>query len=389
MKWITGCIGVLIICYCAIHLYDTWTKRNRLDQYKAEVDALERSFFNGTIKPLPGPYLQPGNLSDFKFKVIDLGSASSCKLSENGDVLYRLPIKNRVFLNNQSVREWDYFVLTQNNATVSVPGADVVYMKPNGETISISRDSPNSNIYMSLDSRNGKLLRAKAADFGPEFLEGHRGAGTEGFTCFDGFEVGSFGYYDFDLVFHLIQLQDIDSIFVKGSSTVLGDIGTGSLKGKFTDAFSNQLVFFKAGKVTNEVLPIPAGSVDIAVSKNVVALTMKRYPWEAIPFLRTSPGSYKPLPVPKGAVQAKVKTINSHGEYVLDVLDTYAKQYTGLPWLGHVYFVSKDKYIDMDDIAKKFLPQSVGLNGNTVFSLDERGDLLIESKDGTYLLRRK
>lgn len=337
----------------------------------------EKDYAAGHIKPLDGPFVEPGNIDELQFRVIRLPKISVQSMSFDGDLLCVADVK---------ARPQTWMVIDREGKTKSSFQADRAYMTRTGKVVSFLGDSDHS-IGITFTDTSGQKRHLNDNSYATSITW----TGPPVFT--------SMGFFDSSgkanvLRYHDLELQSKEASipgngFFSPTTESESDGTIGSIYpsgGGNTD----RLGFLKDGKVTDESISIPHEHFSIVASRSGIAVTSGRAYQETVPYRRTGSNRYERLPVPHDSLGAEVTGMNSKGDYLLRVL-AQAKQTSQNqinPYDIESYLVTGRKYYNLRHIHQMLFGTSDEKHGEIATNLfDEYGDMVATTENGAFLIQ--
>lgn len=337
----------------------------------------EKDYAAGHIKPLDGPFVEPGNIDELQFRVIRLPKISVQSMSFDGDLLCVADVK---------ARPQTWMVIDRDGNTKASFQADRAYMTRTGKVVSFLGDSDHS-IGITFTDTSGQKRHLNDNSYATSITW----TGPPVFTSMGFFDsagkVNEFQYYDPQL--------NPKNIKVPGGGfylPVTEDQPDGTVGNVYPQVGGNtdRLGFFKDGKISDESISIPHEYFKIISSKNFVAVTSGRAFQERVPYRRTAPNRYERLAVPQSSLGADLLAINDRGDYVLSVTAPMKQVHTEkqMPYDFGTYLVTGGKYYNLRHIHQMLFGTS-DLQQGAIESamLDEYGDMVATTENGAFLIQ--
>ncbi|MBI1334377.1 MAG: hypothetical protein GC165_16020 [Armatimonadetes bacterium] len=351
-----------------------WVEYQRIAKIKKEADAYDRDFLQGRVEPLPGPYLEIGNIFELQFQVMEL-PGKIVRLLPNGSML------------TQDDRTWT--VLDRDGHIQQSITAEKVFLTSDGKTYSFTQGSPSS-----------QAITMTKPDGVKQSIDDSTKAWN--YATSPGYHIGEHGFYlggidspgqivfdDFDLKPHSAAGSKNLRFQFCGSSEELGDVGIGQPTSPYEKKY---LVFFKGQDLSIEDTHLPTGFLDVVVSGSTIAINCGRAFQERIPYQRTAAGQYLRLAVPTGAVTASVTAINSKGIHILNSWSPSPvearKPGQLMPYWSYLYYVVGNRCYDLREIYTTLFGSLPSLDRVIeTDKIDEQGDIVATTDRGTFLLK--
>ena len=347
-------------------------------QSKAFEAQYDKDFFAGRIKPLTPPFVEAGNIDDLQFRVIPLPKLSVQSMSFDGDLL--------CVREDGSRHPKTWVVVNRDGQVKSSFSADRAYMTRTGKVVSLLGDSENS-VAVTYTDTNGQKHQLDKNSYATSIAW----TGPPIFTSMGFFDStgksGTLNYHDLQLDAKEAQVPGGGS-FVPATEVVSeGTVGNIYPPG---GGNTDRLGIFKDGKLTDESISIPHEYFRIFGSKSGIAVTSGRAFHERVPYRRTGPDRYERIAVPQGSMEADVLAINDRGDSILSVAGPVKQAVIGnqVPYDSEAYLVTNGKYYNLRHIHQMLFGTSDNKHGEIqVYMLDEMGDMVATTENGTFLIQ--
>ena len=331
-------------------------------------------------------FYKKGDPATLTFSKIDLGAASSVKLSDNGDLLYR-------WHDDHKLGKPVYRLRHHDGSMTDFPDAKKVFLTPQGKVLALFGDKGNfrldlngATIFNATSSVNGRAIS--------DALQSIEAVTDEGIFVRTG-EAGVISYLTFEMKLKPITLPANTSILGIRSSPDLGTFFSLSQKDEHDEnGPSYSLAKFKEGSIEPLVLPLECPNPTMTLSRNHVYLVSSESAgnWSVVDYYN---GAFELLPNIPNAAGATLLVSNSHHEFIYKTSEQMQAQHLGNQFQQTEYFVSDDKYYDLSKILytlKIFSNGMQNLSLNNEYRITQEGNIVVNTHkaagDHLYLLQR-
>ncbi len=382
-----GVAVMATLCWVGYRYYDnTVGLAKRFEETRSK-------YLRGELPNLPGPYVTEGVATDLKFEKIDLGIGTAVEMSEDGDILYKwygdkpieVPIRDldgfeRIGLDLAK----PIFRLRKKDGTFKdFPSAFDVRLTPGGRVFEIVGTDSDFSIL-----KDGKEIYSHSSKApvstgqkGVQYWSNQTKITDWGIFPNESSESNMlFGAND---TFTFVNRSKEPYVFSAASSSELGVIGIPSYSDTKSKIFpTNSLPIITAKGTTFYPLPSELSRPVVTAGKSVVALyNSLNNPSRVFQF---KDKAISVLPIVRGVVNANATSINSKGEYVLEVVRIKSNANRSVfPPHNFCVLISGGKSYDLAKILAANGIQDQALGGHLGYGpsrhIDENGDLLLNA----------
>lgn len=351
-------------------------------QTSAESKKFDADYLAGKAPILSGPYVPVGSPTELQFQVRDLKHFGVWKLAFDGDILC---VQSKKGLQTKT---WQ--VQDRDGRIKETYEAEFAMMSATGYSFGVVCE--NNDINRTKVFRPGGTtteLDSKSIAYKIAGTPGSYRVGTQAVYFSNISRTGQLTTYNYLTNFEekVLSVPGNGSMVVTAETLDFGDIGYISQD----DGKPNQLGMVKDSRVQTESIPFPRTFLHVIGAKSSIGITAGRAFYERIPYVRKGPSQYDRLAVPEGVVSAEVFAMNSKGDYLLATWSPAKKLLPEqkIPYTYDEWLVSGGRCYRLEELHETlFGSKATTGRGISVHLMNEFGDLVASSENGTFLLRR-